>query len=130
MTEHELAKVKEAVMFYIDGTIKHDFNILAESWHPECKMFGINQESNLAIATIDFWKENLAKPITDPNYKRTSKILNVDVTGKAASAKVETVVETTEATIAFMDYLNLLKINDKWFIVNKIYNAKVTPKKK
>ncbi len=123
-------KVKETIMCYVDGTIERDFNILEKGWHPECRMFGINHEGNLAIATIDFWKENFAKPITDPNFKRSSKIIHIDLTGTAASAKVETVINTTDNTITFMDYLNLLKINDKWFIINKIYNTQVTPNEK
>jgi len=71
----------------------------------------------------------LATPIDDPDYKRSSEILNVDVHGGAASAKIKTVVESSKGTMIFMDYLNFLKIEDKWWIVNKIYDAEFTPKK-
>jgi hypothetical protein len=122
-TQEELAKVEEAVTYYMEGTIKRDFSVLAKGWHDEAKMFGINKENKLSISGKDFWKESLAKKIDDPKYKRTSEILSVDIVGTIASAKVKTVVEHSKGSVIFMDLLNLLKIDDKWQIVNKIYDA-------
>ncbi|NHJ41262.1 MAG: nuclear transport factor 2 family protein [Asgard group archaeon] len=126
--KNELAKVKEAVNYYADGAIKRDADYIAKAWHPDCKMFGLNQEGKLAINDINFWKEGLKKPIEDPEYKRTSEILEVDIAGTAASAKVKTVVDSSKGKIIFIDYLNLLKIDDKWWIVNKIFDATRKPK--
>lgn len=126
--KNEIAKVKEAANFYAKGAIKRDFEYLALGWHPQCVMFGANPENKLDGKGINFWKEALSKPIEDPNYTRTSKILNVDIHGTAASAKVKTVVESSKGTIIFMDYLNLLKMGEKWWIVNKIYDTERIPK--
>ena len=124
----DLDKVKEAVNYYIIGTIKQDFDYLAKGWHPNCVMFGANPDGELVGKGLDFWKETFNNPIDDSEYKRTSEILNVDVHCTAASAKVKTVVESSKGTIIFMDYLNLLKMGDKWWIVNKIYDAERKPK--
>lgn len=126
--DKELAKVKEAVNYYGDGTVKRDYDHLAKGWHKDCQMFGLNQEGKLAIYDLSFWKEGLAKPIEDPEYKRTFEILNIDIHGTAASAKVKTIVNSSKGKIIFMDYLNLLKIDDKWWIVNKIFDATVKTK--
>jgi hypothetical protein len=122
--EQELLKVKEAVNYYAKGAIKRDFEYLSKGWHKDCRMFGLNQEGNLAINDLSFWKKGFTKPLPDdPEYKRTSKILNVDIHGTAASAKVKTVVESSKGKVIFMDYLNLLKIDGKWWIVNKIFDT-------
>jgi len=122
-TKEELTKVEEAVSYYMKGAIKRDFEYLAKGWHDEAKMFGIDKEKKLVIYDKKFWKENFEKPIEDPKYKRTSEILSVDIVGTIASAKVKTVVESSKGSVIFMDLLNLLKINDSWQIVNKIYDA-------
>jgi hypothetical protein len=44
------------------------------------------------------------------------RIKSIDFTGNIASAKCE--IETPKAL--FTDYFNLIKINDWWFIVDKI----------
>ncbi|MBK5112957.1 MAG: nuclear transport factor 2 family protein [Candidatus Heimdallarchaeota archaeon] len=121
--KEELAKVEEAVSYYMKGAIKRDFEHLAKGWHDEAKMFGLDKENNLVIYDKDFWKKSFEKPIDDPNYKRTSEILSVDIVGTIASAKVKTVVEHSKGSVIFMDLLNLLKIDDSWQIVNKIYDA-------
>ena len=45
------------------------------------------------------------------------RISSVDITDNAASVKV---IETYPKSI-YVDYLNLLRLNGKWIIVNKIY---------
>ena len=122
-TKEELAKVEEAVSYYMKGAIKRDFEHLAKGWHDEAKMFGMDKEKKLVIYDKDFWKKSFEKSIDDPKYKRTSEILSVDIVGTIASAKVKTVVKSSKGSVIFMDLLNLLKINDKWQIVNKIYDA-------
>jgi hypothetical protein len=47
------------------------------------------------------------------------RVVSVEVIGTAASAKVEEVY----ATSVYVDYLNLLRLNGQWRIVNKIYVA-------
>lgn len=128
--QKELEKVKEAVNYYADGAIKRDFEYLTKGWHEDCQMMGLNAEGKLAKYDTTFWKEGFAKPIDDPEYKRESEILNVDIHGTAASAKVKTVVESSNGKLIFMDYLNLLKIDGKWWIVNKIFDTTRQPKKK
>jgi len=126
--KNELAKVEETVNFYAQGAIKRDFDYLAKGWHPQCVMYCANPEGKLNGLGLDFWKEGFSKPLDDPEYKRTSEILNVDIHGTAASVKIKTVLETSKGTMIFMDYLNLLKMGEKWWIVNKIYDTTVKPK--
>ncbi len=124
----EIQKVKDAVNYYMEGAIKRDYEFLMKGWHPKCQMFGLDTEKQLKVYEQSFWKENFAKSIDNSEYKRTSKILDFDIHGTAASAKVKTVVESSKGTTIFIDYLSLLRIDGKWWIVNKIFDTKFTPK--
>ena len=48
------------------------------------------------------------------------RIASVDITDNAASVKV---VETYPKSV-YVDYLNLLRLNGKWIVVNKIYTIR------
>ncbi|NHJ84963.1 MAG: nuclear transport factor 2 family protein [Asgard group archaeon] len=124
----EYDTIKEAINYYIDGAINRDYEMLCKGWHPECRMFGITNEDQLSITSRDAWKDRFDKPIDDPNYFRVSEILTIDVSGKAANAKVKTTVATSTNIITYIDYLNLLKIGENWQIVNKIFDATIEPK--
>ncbi len=118
----EIKAVRETAMYYVKGTIDRNYEYLCKGWHPECKMMGLNPEKELVLSPRSFWEEAFKTPINDPLYKRTSEIINIDITGNAASVKVKTLITSSNPTIIFTDYLNLLKIQGQWQIVNKIYN--------
>jgi len=46
--------------------------------------------------------------------------LNIDITGDNASVKLKIGNQTVE----FTDYFNMIKIDDKWWVVNKLSSAK------
>jgi hypothetical protein len=58
------------------------------------------------------------KPAAD-EAQRKRRIVSVDVTGNAASAKVELDYPSAKLT----DYMSLLKVGNEWRIVNKIFTA-------
>ena len=60
------------------------------------------------------------KANTAPPAKRQIGIVSMNVEGNAAQAKIR--IET-EKNILF-DYMNLLKINNEWKIVSKIFSRK------
>ena len=124
----EVEKITEAVNFYIDGAINQDFEHIFKGWHPDAKMMALNEDKTLKIYDRSIWKEWYENKEKDPNVKRTSEILNIDHYGIAANAKVKTVVDSPKGKVVFMDYLNLLKIKDKWQITNKIFNTERFPK--
>jgi len=60
------------------------------------------------------------KANTGPAQKRQIEIVSMNVEGNAAQAKIK--IET-EKNILY-DYMNLLKINNEWKIVSKIFSRK------
>ncbi len=70
-------------------------------------------------AYLNSIKEDKYHPFNEQRFMKTIKI--IDVTGTAASVKVEWESEK----IKFTDYYNMLKVDEKWLIMNKIYSTEI-----
>ncbi|NHJ04072.1 MAG: hypothetical protein EAX90_04565 [Candidatus Heimdallarchaeota archaeon] len=125
----EIEKIKETVNYYIEGAIKQDYELIYKGWHSEAKMMALNDDNSLKIYDRSIWEQWYKNAKENPNVTRTSEILNIDFHGIAGNAKVKTIIENPDGTIIYIDYLNLLKIEDKWQIANKIFNTERIPKK-
>ncbi|MFW9922602.1 MAG: nuclear transport factor 2 family protein [Candidatus Thorarchaeota archaeon] len=126
--ESEVENIKKAINCYIDGAITRDYKMIYQGWHPDAKMLGLNPDNTLRIFDRSFWQESFENSEKDPNVSRVSEILSIDFHGAAANAKVKTVVESPKQIVIFIDYLNLMKIEDKWQIANKIFDKEIIPK--
>ena len=125
----DLEEITRAINYYIDGAIEQNFKTIFKGWHPDGKMMAQNEDKTLKIYDRSIWQQWYENAEKNPNVKRTSEIVNIDHHGIAANAKIKTIVEHPEGTTIFMDYINLLKIEGNWQIVNKIFNTEKIPKK-
>jgi len=117
---------------YVDGLCNNaDEKAVEAGFHPGFTLVGIGQGKTMWKHPIYNWIENAkagkAKGLkySFQNEFTTIKFLFVDVAGTAATAKIE-FYEGGE--LKFIDYLSLLKFEDEWKIVSKIYYA--LPKEK
>ncbi|WP_299214162.1 nuclear transport factor 2 family protein [uncultured Aquimarina sp.] len=119
--ESDRKLVEQTVNYYLEGGTKNDFETLKKAFHKNATMKYISngyQEVN----AIEFFKKGM-KP--GPKQNRKTKITNIDISGHAASARLE----IEYATFSFIDYMNLLKIDGEWKIVSKIFYRKPHDKK-
>ncbi|MGC9780071.1 MAG: nuclear transport factor 2 family protein [Candidatus Heimdallarchaeota archaeon] len=119
----ELAKVEEAVSNYMKGITERKFEYITKVWYDEAKMFGLTKGKKLLVTDHNIWKKDFKRQIKDPKYNKTSELLSIDLIGTIASAKVKTIIESSKGSVIYIDFLNLLKIEDSWQIVNKIFDA-------
>lgn len=113
----DLELVKETVQNYLDGGTYGDTAKMAKVFHPSAFMKFVDVKTgefrDVPIAKyLEGGKANAGKKID-----RNTKILNIDITGTAAQAKIELDMPNTKLT----DYFNLLKINGEWRVVSKIF---------
>ncbi|MGC9780510.1 MAG: nuclear transport factor 2 family protein [Candidatus Heimdallarchaeota archaeon] len=113
---------------YFDGAINQDYKQIFKIWHPDAKIMSLNKDKSLKIYDREIWKEWYEKAVKDPDVKRTAEILNINNYGIAANAKVKIIIESPKEKIIYVDYLNFLKIEEKWQITNKIFNTEHYPK--
>jgi hypothetical protein len=113
----DLELVKETLQNYLDGGTYGDTAKMAKVFHPTAFMKFVDIKTgefrDVPIAKyLENGKANAGKKID-----RTTKVLNIDITGTAAQAKLELDMPNTKLT----DYFNLLKINGEWKVVSKIF---------
>ena len=106
--------IKETLNYYLDGGTNNDFNILKKAFHETATMKYIGAEGYTEVNAIDFFGR-VMKP--GPKQNRKTEIVYIDVMGNAAHAKIE----IGYPTFAFIDFMNLLKIDGEWKIVSKIF---------
>lgn len=110
-------QINLVVRNYVEGMVFADEALLRQAFHPACRIIGhyhkelewlsldefvsaINSEGPAATSTTPFWE-----------------VLSIDITGDAAAVKVV----DDYVGMRFTDYLSLLKIDERWTIINKLY---------
>ncbi len=114
--ESDRKLVEQTVTYYLDGGTNNDFETLKKAFHKTATMKYIN-DGYQEVNAIEFFGK-IMKP--GPKQNRKTRIANIDVSGHAASARLE----ITYPTFMFIDFMNLLKIDGEWKIVNKIFYRK------
>ena len=115
----EEAAVRQTVENYLHGLKYNDVESLKKAFWPEAKLFFVKNDGQLGQLTQPQWYEGFAAS-AGKEEKGDLKITSVDMTGDAASVKVE---EDYPGSV-YVDYLSLLKFDGEWKIVNKIYTSR------
>ncbi|MEM1337522.1 MAG: nuclear transport factor 2 family protein [Bacteroidota bacterium] len=113
--ESDYTAVEKTVFYYLNGGTNNDFETLKKAFHPEATMQFIRGENYVAVNALEFFEKGI-KP--GPKQNRSTVVEQINVAGNAASARLR----IDYPSFYFIDYMNLLKINGEWKIVNKIFH--------
>ncbi|WP_074407935.1 nuclear transport factor 2 family protein [Aquimarina megaterium] len=119
--ESDYSLIEKTLHYYLDGDLVDDFEVIKKGFHENSTMKSVSsrtgeyRESN----ALEVFKK--AKKRTLPKSNIKSKIVYINITDTAASARLET--ESPRAIVT--DYMQLLKIDNVWKIVSKIYTVKL-----
>lgn len=111
--QSEYQLIEETLNYYLDGGTNNNYYQLANAFHKNATMKHIGdgyQETN----ALSFFSENMK---AGPKQNRITRIKSIEVSGNAASAHLE----IEYPTFSFQDFMHLLKIDDEWKIVSKIF---------
>ncbi len=109
---------------YFNGAFNdQDTKTMKKGFHPDFAIFS-PKGTEISKYPIDVWIKGIEKRKANPNFdksrvKMDCKIVSIDVTGVCASAKIEA---SKNGKLIYTDYLSLLKFDDGWKIVAKVYN--------
>jgi hypothetical protein len=107
--------------YYFEGVRNSDTAAAHKAFHPVAKMYFV-RDGKIGERTIPDWlaaiAEHAPKPARPDKYRR--RILDVDVTGSAAAAKIQ--LDYADAVLT--DYMSLLKVDGRWVIVGKIFDRR------
>jgi len=107
-------QIKITIGNYFEGWATSDTTKISIAMHASCRLKFFrdstftNMDKNAYLARFKAPKQR------EPDIK--TKILSMDITGNIAQAKTK--IETAKAV--FIDYFNLIRTNEGWFIVDKI----------
>ncbi len=101
---------------YIKGLQIRDFGLIRAVCIPETKLMGIDREGKLNVTSLDKWALRF-DPENPPFEKLDHSITKIDRSGTAAQVKIVFLVNSQHYVT---DYLNMLKIDGTWKIVNII----------
>lgn len=112
----ESDKVRAVVEQYLHGLKFNDVPSLQRAFWPDAKLMFLNPDQTMGQLTQADWYNGFAAN-AGKEEAGDLKITTIDVTGDIASVKVT----ETYAKSVYIDYLNMLRVNGKWMIVNKVY---------
>ena len=117
-TTSDYALVEQAVSYYLDGGTNNDFETLKKAFHETATMKYIGRDGYTEVNALEFFGKAM-KP--GPKSNRKTRVVAIDVSGHAATAKLE----IDYPTFTFVDYMTLLKLDGEWKIVSKVFYRRV-----
>ncbi len=112
--------IRQVVQYYLDGITNGDIGSMKKAFHPKAKYFVIRYGGLEEISQERVYRnmrDNIRRQSEkDPAPKR---VVSVDVTGEAATAKVE----MDYSNGRFTEYLSLVKFADGWKVVSKVMSG-------
>ncbi|WP_342375532.1 DJ-1/PfpI family protein [Myxococcus stipitatus] len=107
--------IRAAVADYTEGVKAGDGARLQRAFHPDSKLLYVKPDGTFtAWASADY----IQNAVKNPGKGREDKVLQIDIAGTAALAKVSVRTEKFE----FIDYISLLKLGGQWTIVSKVFH--------
>ena len=116
--ESDYQLVAQTVNYYLEGGTNNDYETLKKAFHETATMKYITKEGYKEVNALEFFS---GMDASKPKQDRKTRIADITISGHAANARLE--IDYPKFT--FIDYMNLLKIDGEWKIVNKIFYRKV-----
>jgi len=117
-TTTDPAAIRQVVEHYLHGLKFNDTLSLQRAFWPEARLFWVQADGQLGELAQPQWYASFRGSVgkEEPGVLRVAKI---DQTRDAASVKV---IEEYPGS-RYTDYLSLLRIQGRWWIVGKIYTV-------
>ena len=117
----ELQAIADTINLYVDGLHTGNIETLRKAFHPKAMMYGISPKA-VTIVEIEglYGFVSANEPPSKTGEPHQCFITSIQYAGKAASVEM---IEESGYGSDYTNYFQLLKIDGKWVIVSKSYNA-------
>nr|WP_314873622.1 nuclear transport factor 2 family protein [uncultured Pseudomonas sp.] len=109
---------------YNEGGKQADSSIMQPAFSDQATIFGVDGNNTLVGGAIQGLFDTIDKPPFRPSPEAQGVIVNIDIVGTAASARIDT---NDISGFCFTDFFNLLKVEGEWKVISKIYHTHVAP---
>lgn len=103
---------------YIQGHATGNGDFMRKAFHTDAKVMAFRDGKLMNMTSEEFASRFNGKPAPD-EAQRKRRIESVEITGNAGVGKIV----LDYPTVTYTDYMSLLKIDDEWKIVNKVFYA-------
>ncbi|MCG8328990.1 MAG: serine hydrolase [Chitinophagales bacterium] len=118
IAQNEVELVQRVLLDYIEGTTYSDTLKIKKAFHHNASLYSV---ADGELKTIPI-KEYVSYFRDGKKQDRIGTIIDIDVINNAATAKVK--IEVPSRSSVYIDYFLLLKLNEGWKIIQKIYTRK------
>ena len=111
----------KTVQYYIDAVTNIELTKVKKAWHTNGQRVFVDKKNNEIVFLESPVKDNEKRiKAALKNTKQRCLIESINKTGSSATAKIKWFVESPDWVGTEINYLSLLKRQDKWEIVGKI----------
>lgn len=111
----DFAEIKSTIQKYFDGTEQGKLELLSEAFLPTAEIQYVLEDGTLGRLPFP---EYLTRFTQGRQTQRKGRLVSIDVTGNAATAKVEIFMASNDRV--YTDYILMLKLAGGWRISNKV----------
>ena len=116
----EIDTIKKAVMdYYHGGHVENDPELYEQILHDEWKLFWLDEDGKLNIADKKEYLSWYKPEEVNRTLHWETEFFYVDVTDNIAAVKLRLECEN----VMYIDYFNMMKIDETWKIVHKVSHA-------
>lgn len=112
------AAVREPLEAYLRGHATGLADEFRPAFHPDAQLWGMRNGTLIRMTSEEYIGRASGAPAADEAQRRRW-IESIDVTGDTAVAKIV----LDYPTVRFTDYMALSRIDGRWVIVNKMFQA-------
>jgi len=109
----EKVLINQTIDNYFEGWMTGDTTLLGMAMHATCKLKNVKEEKVLVFDRARYLSFFKPRPRRE---NAGGRVVSINVTDNIAAAKCEIYTEKR----LFTDYFNLMKLNGRWYIVDKI----------
>lgn len=120
----EYKAIVDVLNQYNEGGKQANSSIMKPAFSGQATIFGVDAHAKLVGGPIQGLFDTIDNPPFRPSPEAVGVIVNVDIVGTAASARIDT---NDISGFCFTDFFNLLKVEGKWTVVSKIYHTHIAP---
>lgn len=122
--------IRESLSIFIEGLRTLDYDKISEIFYEDGLSIGL-RHGDITWVKRDHWKDMREQMIKDGKNPVDEwarfEIRSLEIENNAASVIVDMQFGDGEVTKEkYVDFFHMLKVNDKWRIVNKIYPSPVS----
>ncbi|HYD26422.1 nuclear transport factor 2 family protein [Brevundimonas sp.] len=112
------ASVRAPLEAYLRGHATGLADEFRPAFHPDAQLWGMRNGTLIRMTSDEYISRASGAPAADEAQRRRW-IESIDVTGDTAVAKIV----LDYPTVRFTDYMSLSRIDGRWVIVNKMFQA-------